>query len=291
MGIRRINILVVLCFLALPLFAGCADRALRPQIVKSMAGLDRVYIPALTFTGQQHQRESEIALEQLRKKWAGFHQEYYNVKIRYGLNITDKFWKEDFDRVTRLIATAESLTRDGNMVDAHLQLREMRVLLRDLRYRNGITYYLDGMTRFHDAMDGIIAGLRGRDVLTQKDINRLRSHFKEAQRGWLKLSRQELDAELFGFGKEKVKAVKNRVKYQERMIASFAAALSSRSMDRIFQSAQDLRPNYTVLYKAFGDFQPVFDRVKWENKPAYLKAPGLAGSRRKDNGEDDNNGR
>ena len=95
------------------------------------------------------------------------------------------------------------------------------------------------------------------------------------------LSRQQLDPEIFGLEKEQLKGVKSRIKYQERMIATFAAALYSRNMNRIFQSAQDLKPNYIVLYKAFGDFQPVFDRVKWENKPAYFKAPGRAGSRKK----------
>jgi hypothetical protein len=97
-------------------------------------------------------------------------------------------------------------------------------------------------------------------------LEKLRGLFKEAQAGWAEVAKAEVDPKVFGFDEEKIEAVNKRVRYEENMLASFAAALSSKDEDKIFQAAQDLKPNFVVLYKAFGDFQPVFDRVKREKK-------------------------
>lgn len=248
------------------LLAGCASMPVQQKLLVSMARLDRVYIPALVFTNLQRQRESEIAMERLKREWNGFNRKYFGLEIKYGLDITDKFWKEDFEKIDGLVASAEALVKEAKLEKAHEELEEIRLLLKGIRRRNGLNYFLDGMTEFHDAMEGIISTLRGKDKLTEKDFVKLRDLFKEAQTGWAEVAKAEPDPKVFGFDDEKIEAVNKRVRYEENMLANFAAALSSKDEDKIFQAAQDLKPNFVVLYKAFGDFQPVFDRVKREKK-------------------------
>ncbi|MEE8637477.1 MAG: hypothetical protein V3T21_00365, partial [Candidatus Margulisiibacteriota bacterium] len=84
------------CFVLLLVLLGCAQEPEQRNILKSMAELDRVYIPVLLFTNLHKQRESEIALERLRSEWDKFDYKYHDLEIKYGLNITDKFWEEDF---------------------------------------------------------------------------------------------------------------------------------------------------------------------------------------------------
>ena len=257
---------VFICLFVFLILFGCAKKPEPQNVLRSMAKLDQVYIPALIFTNLHKQRESELALERLRGEWDRFNKKYVNLKIKYGLNITDKFWKEDFYVIEGLMTTAESYVREGKLAEAHGQLKGVRMVLRGLRRRNGLEYYLDGMSEFHEYMEEIIFYLRGKDRFTDKDMDNLRSLFKKAQASWAKVSRSEPEAELFGFDQEKVDAVKKRVREEERVLAVFAAALSSQDADRIFQAAQDLKPNFVVLYKAFGDFQPVFDRVVKERR-------------------------
>jgi hypothetical protein len=247
---------------------GCAQEPEQRNILKSMAELDRVYIPVLLFTNLHKQRESEIALERLRSEWDKFDYKYHDLELKYGLNITDKFWEEDFDRINELITTAEVYVKGGQLPRAHQQLEEVRFILKELRHRNGLGYFLDGMTEFHEAMEQIILSIRGKDQLSEKDLAKLRRFFKEAQASWAKVSRSEIDPSLFGFDPKKVEAIRERIKYEERELAGFAVALSSRDADRIFQAATDLKPNFVVLYKAFGDFQPIFDKVIKERKEA-----------------------
>jgi len=256
----------IIFFLFIFLVAGCAKEPDEIDILRSMVELDRAYVPALLFTNLQKQRESEIASRRLSRQWSGFYRRYRDLKVKYGMDITDKFWKEDLDVVDSLITTAEGYVRQGRLEEANDRLVVVRSVLRDLRHRNGISYLLDGMTEFHEAMDEIILSLRGKDRLMDKDIAALRRLFKKAQRGWAKVSRSQIDAALFGFDAEKVAAVKKRIKEEERVLAAFAATLSSQDTDRVFQAAQDLKPNFLVLYKAFGDFKPVFDQVVRERK-------------------------
>lgn len=255
-----------ICLFLILLLLGCAKEPAQQNILKSMAELDRRYIPALLFSNLQKQRETEIAMERLVKEWKEFDRKYHNLEFKYGLDIKDKFWKEDFCVINALIATAEGFVKEGKLTEAHAQLGGVRMVLRELRHRNGLKYYLDGMNEFHEAMESIILGLRGKDNLTDKDLDVLRGLFKKAQAGWAKVGRSEIDPSLFDFDTAKIEAIRKRVKEEERVLASFAAALSSEDPDRIFQSAQDLKPNFVVLYKAFGDFQPIFDKVLEERK-------------------------
>jgi len=280
----RANLFV--CLLLILLLPGCSQGPAQENMLEAMAGLDRAHIPALLFTNLQKQRESELALERLRREWDRFDGKYHNLKIKYGLDITDKFWKEDFEKINELITTAEVLVEEERLIEAHEQLEEMRMILKELRARNGIDYFLDGMTEFHEVMEQIILSLKGKDKLYEEDLIRLRALFKEAQKSWAELGNSEVDPRVFGFEPEKIEAVRKRIKEEERVLASFAAALSSEDADRIFQAATDLKPNFVVLYKAFGDFQPIFDQVLKERKEEEAQSSVKRGEDKNETGSE-----
>jgi hypothetical protein len=265
-----------MCLFVVLLMFSCARKPVQPELLESMAALDRFYIPALMFTDLHRQRESEIAMERLGGMWKDFYEHFRGLEIKYGLNITDKFWKEDFDTIDVLITTAETYVRGGQLPLAHEQLEEVRGIFKELRHRNGMEYFLDGMTEFDRAMEEIILFIRGRDKLSDKQLEKLRDLFRKAQKIWAKIARTKINAEIYDFDEEKVKALKKRIQHQERKLATFAAAFSSRDTERIFQSAQELKPNFIVLYKAFGDFQPIFDQMVEERKEREEKERAAA---------------
>jgi hypothetical protein len=263
---------IIFIFLFLIMLTGCSEKPPQVKIQDSMAELDQVYIPTFIFTDLGRQRESEIAFERFKNKWDAFYDKYYGLEIKYGVNITDKFWKEDFDRINGAVITAEALIREGDLFDANDELITVRVTLRKLRHRNNISYFLDRLAEFDDLMDQMVRSLRGKDRLTERDVDNLRGLFRQAQASWLRLENSEMELELFGFEAEKEQAVRDRIREEARMLGVFAAALSSRDTDKMFQAIQDLKPNFVVLYKAFGDFQPVFDQVVKERKEREKKA-------------------
>jgi hypothetical protein len=261
-----------LILIGLLLLFGCAQQPVKPQLLKSMAELDRAYVPALVFTGLERQRESELSVARLKKKWQEFYDTYYGLELKYGVDIKDIFWQENFNDISQAIVSAEVLVSEERLEEAHERLEVVRQVLKELRQRHGLPYFLDGMTGFDRPMQEMIRFLRGKDRLTDRDLKILRSLFRQAQGSWNELMTVEIDPGYFGFDREKIKAIKARLKEEERGLADLAAALATNNPDRIFQSVQDLKPNFMVLLKAFGDFQPIFDQVIKERKEAAKEA-------------------
>lgn len=244
------------------LLFGCAKEGpVKPRLLRSMAELDQRYIPVLVFTDLHKQREAELAMQRYKEKWLIFYDDYHKLDLCYGENIVDKFWQEDFKRLNYLAASAEALIEQGELVAAHARLEEMRYIFKDMRHRHGLDYFLDGMTDFNNAMERMADILRGKDRLGERDLRRLKEIFEDAQNSLDGLTEARLNRELFRFDPEKVTAIKARVRQEQQALSALSLALVSRNADDIFQAVQDLQPNFVVLFKAFGDFQPIFDQM------------------------------
>jgi len=253
----------VILFLSGLLFVGCArPKGIEPGILKEMAGLDRLYVPALVFTDLGKQMESELALESYRRQWNKFYAKYHGRQIKYGLDITDKFWSEDFDRVNSLILSAEALVKERQLGEAHGDLDEVSKILKELRHRHGLKYILDALTEFHGYLDEISFLVEGGEDLREDDLLYLKQLFTAAQTSWAEIAQSEYDLKIFGFGPEKNEAIKGRVAEQEKFIEQLSAALSLADRDKIAQAASQLESNFILIIKAFGDFEPVFIRAR-----------------------------
>lgn len=241
--------------------SACAGGPNRPKILEAMAVFDRAYIPALVFSDLGKQRETELSLEHLRRSWNDFHLNFYNTKIKYGVNIVDKFWQEDFSRVDALITSAEVLISQHKLIGVNEQLEPIRIIFMDLRKRNGLLYFLDGLTTFDGLIDEISNRLVGKVRLQDKEIRELQALADTASQVLQGLSDFELKPKLFGFNSDKLAAINARLLEQQRLVQKLSQVIQARDLDAVFQSAQDLKPNFIVLYKAFGGFQPIFDAI------------------------------
>ncbi|MFH1542704.1 MAG: hypothetical protein ABIE84_06405 [bacterium] len=245
---------------------GCAKEPIEKEILQSMGRLDSFYIPVLVFSNLQKGRETELAMDRFVKQWKKFDQKYSKLQLTYGLDIKDKEWSADFLDLDSSVLLSQQFFVEGDLIGMYQQLQKIRQVLAKIRQRHGWPYFLDNLTLFHESMDQIVIYLRGKDELTDRDRNKLRELFRAAQSSLLAAENAELPNEVFGFDEEKVAAIKKRVREEQRLLAAFAAALSKQNADGIFQTATELKPNFIVLLKAFGDFQPIFDQVVKERK-------------------------
>ncbi|MBU0502402.1 MAG: hypothetical protein KJ811_04040 [Candidatus Margulisbacteria bacterium] len=255
--------LFFLCFI---LLFGCSAKPAKNNILRSMAQLDQVYIPALMFAKLHKQKETKLALSRLRREWNNFHLKNYNLKIKYGVNIVDKFWQEDFDEISGLIVSAEQAAELNDLDQIYVSLEKIRLVLLGIRSRNGLSYFLDPLNQFDQTLDKLKLELQGKDRLGDKDLKKLNVLREEAQRYLTVAASFEIGPELFGFKPEKVSLINQRILQEQQALDTFEKALSSLDHDDVFQAAQELTPNFIVLYKAFGDFQPVFDAIIKERK-------------------------
>ncbi|MFH1826356.1 MAG: hypothetical protein ABH823_03605 [bacterium] len=252
---------IIFLLLVLVFSLGCAKEPVQDQLLRDMGQLDRLYVPLFVFTNLHKQRESELAFERFNKQWAGFYAKYHGLVLTYGENITDKYWPEDLETINKSIGSIESFVAQGWLTDANRQLRQIRLVFMDLRRRNSLDYYLDSLITFQDAMDEVLVFLRGKNRLSDRDLDQLREVFRIAQGSLIEAENVEFDFGPFGFDEEKKEAIRKRIREEQKLLAGLAAALSSANIDKIFQSSLELKPNFMVLYKAFGDFQPIFDQI------------------------------
>jgi len=237
--------------------AGCGREPIRPSLLKSMAELDRAYIPALFFMNLQKQRESAIALKMLKAKWNEFDQKYYELELKYGIGITDKLWKDDFRAIDALTSSAEGRAAAG-------KLTVVREILKELRHRHGLDYYLDKMIAFNDAMEEIIKFTNGKKKLSETDLAKLYDLSKKARKEWATVSASRIDTKTFGFDLKKPGAIKKLVEKEQKSLAKLDLAIDSKDLDQIASAVQEIKANFMLIYRVFGDFNPVFETIRSE---------------------------
>jgi len=153
------------------------------------------------------------------------------------------------------------LISQHKLIGVNEQLEPIRIIFMDLRKRNGLLYFLDGLTTFDGLIDEISNRLVGKVRLQDKEIRELQALADTASQVLQGLSDFELKPKLFGFNSDKLAAINARLLEQQRLVQKLSQVIQARDLDAVFQSAQDLKPNFIVLYKAFGGFQPIFDAI------------------------------
>jgi len=252
-----------LLLLVVLIAAGCAGKPPKHNLHESMIKFDGKYIPALFFVRLHRVRESELALDSLRFSWNEFHLKFYKLKMTYGVNIVDKFWQSDFDRINTLITSTEGFVKVRDFDRAQDELARVREVFAALRSRNGVDYLLDRFNFFDQKLAELQAKTQGKSRFTDRELRELRTLCDEAYADWSSLIDFEIDPALYGFSKEKIAAIKKKAAAEQKVLEVFKQSLNSDQPqpDEIFAAAQALRPTFVVLYKAFGDFQPIFDAI------------------------------
>ena len=257
----------LLC-LALMLIAiiGCGTQPIKQELLAAMARFDQLYIPAFYFTAEQKQRGAEIAMERLKPEWDSFNNKYFGLEIKYGVNIIDKYWKEDFRKIQTLIASAEDSIKTAKLSEAHSCLEEVRQSMMAIRHRNGIKYALDDLVVLEEPLAGISATLRHKEKFTEKDYALLLSLSQQAQEGWKKVLSARVEAKLFNFDAKKVHNLEERIRQEQKNLLQIDGVLYSKDRVQIAVAVDQAKAELMQIYRAFGDFKPILEKIKEEEK-------------------------
>ncbi|MFA6549443.1 MAG: hypothetical protein WCT39_05920, partial [Candidatus Margulisiibacteriota bacterium] len=248
--------------------------------------VERAYIPTLLYTETFNQRSAHFAVERLKDEWGQFYSKYYSLELKYGVDITDKFWKSDLDAINSAIASTEVFINANMLPAAFTRLYTVRGTLRDIRHRHNIESVLDRLTDFDDALQKLYGFGRSRRKISDRDATIMGKMFDDVQAKWELVERSKINASLYKFNFSKSRALKKRLKDEGARVDNLAALVPTRDLGRILSSILDLRKEFTLLYKAFGDFEPIINKLKEQTKQIQRSKPStttttLAGHRRK----------
>jgi hypothetical protein len=243
-GYLLINILLGLAFLII----SCAPKNLQ----KEFASFDKFYIPALSLTSQGKMEQSKVAMMLLKEKWKTFKGKYYNHIPK------DSEWKQNFDDVEQMILEADEIVKNGeDLLGAHELLESVRFTFMELRKRNGIDYYVDYLTEFHEPMEEIVLTAKGKtpDTLTDADMSKIRELLAESSHLLDKIETARFDASLFGFSDEKAELMNEYVRLEFESLSKLRQSIENGDKNLIIKSAAGIKPNFVKLFLLFGDFE------------------------------------
>lgn len=212
------------------------------DLVAGMVRIDRACIPALALTKEGRTVPSEKALRRLQKEWRTFAQRHADAAP------DDAQWTTDFDAITGLIQRVDASIVLEDLTKAHADLEQVQDMLMALRARHGIPYYLDGLTRFHGAMESLLAAAGGDDGVA------LRAALDAAKARWAEALEAPFDPTVFRFSEE-------RAAKRAELAAEVTAALDAVDQAtvnggpaQVQAAAQALQSHFAELYKLFGTF-------------------------------------
>lgn len=249
--VLRSLVVVALTFGTALVGPASAAPGLPTHLLSDMVTFDRAYIAALALTSQEKPEPSQKAMRILVPTWAAFQAKYIDA------NPNDPQWRPDLDAVGGMIERADGIVRTGSdLVTAHDELEDVRMTLMHLRERNGIPYYVDPLTRFHEPMEAIVLAGKGKsaDTLSPADLETIRAQLPHARTIWAEVSATPFDAALFGFTPEKQAALQKQIVAETDALTQLQMALDSGDPGAIAQRAVALKPSFSVLFMMFGDF-------------------------------------
>jgi hypothetical protein len=218
-----------------------------------MVKLDKSDIAALALTSQGKVAESRKAMEILSESWKGFKQRYYDA------NPGDSQWKKDFDAADHMIAEASQIVAsDRKVTDAHEALEEIRMVMMKLRARNGIEYFVDRLTAFHEPMEVIVLAAKDKtpETLADADIQRIRNMLPEAEELWKHVVAGDLDGPTYQLDASQLERARKLIQTEQQALAALKSALAAGDKQDIIKAAVGVKPNFAALFMTFGDFAP-----------------------------------
>jgi hypothetical protein len=219
-------------------------------LLKDFVSFDKAFIPPLALTNQEKAAPSRKAIEILKVEWGRFRSRHYES------NPKDAQWKQDLDSVGAKIQEAERIVLgEKNLMEAHEILETIRYTFMGARKRNGIEYYVDHLSEFHEHMEAIVhaASDAGPASLAEKEKSFISRECGEAMRIWGRIQELPFDRALFGFDDRRETKRGELLRKEAEALLALKKSLESDDATRIIRAAKEIRPNYAQLYMLFGD--------------------------------------
>jgi len=231
------------------LFAVSAPMA-NADIIKDMVHFDQAYIPVLATTSDEKLIAARKAMKALKLQWQSFSQKHE----LYG---DDPNWETDMDKIGSRIAAAEKIVTDGKKIkDAHEELEHIRIIFMNMRERNGIDYFIDNLTLFHEPMEEIVLTVKGKtpDSLSASDIERIKHHLPKTMLLWEVTGKAKFDPAVYEFNPQQASSLHELIKKEQQALANLQKALAAGDKKQVIATGMAIKPNFAQVFKLFGRF-------------------------------------
>ena len=165
----------------------------------------------------------------------------------------DTCWQADLAAITGHIHLAEWLATSGEMYSAHDTLEPVRRIWMDIRTRNGVQWFGDEITRYHDVMEPVVLWGTGqaRGGVTEDNFEEFEAEVAALVEAWRDLAR-------FRFRPRAPRGPGGQLQYRIFMTQADAAVkrlhrvVEDGWIEDIPEAAREVKATFLPLFMNFG---------------------------------------
>jgi hypothetical protein len=194
-----------------------------------------------------HQRDKEKAWSELagaRVAWQMLVRQHYDAPPPEYRK--DQLWKRDLTTIGSDISTAVTQAQAGDLAGAHKTLEPIRRIWLEIRKRNGVRWFGDQLTLFHDVMEPAVqTAIAG---VTDGNIASFERQLDTVSTSW----RNVLEFKYSPESEERRKLLAEMLATETQALANLRAAAEARDYANLKRLAQAVQAGFLALYLAFG---------------------------------------
>lgn len=220
-----------------------------------MVALDAVYIPALATTSAAAQDSAAVprahaAIARLQAQWPGLRQ---RLLATWGPKTPDG-WTAALAATGRHIDAAANAASQGDWPRAHEALEPVRIVLMQVRDRQGMDYFVDRLTAFHEPMERLAqAGSTWTPAaLDPPRRDELERAFAQARALWHGIEGRPAGAAQYGLSPARSAQLRQAIDDESAALARLSEALRGADPARILAAAAGTKPPFARAFTAFG---------------------------------------
>ena len=223
----------------------------QPDFGSALAAWNTFYKRSLYATQREDPEVAKRPLGMSLEAW-------YQVLARYyeeppAEYAEDSRWQRELAAVTGHLHLAEWLVAAGDMKAAHETLEPVRRMWLGIRERNGVRYFGDELTRFHDAMEPVVLWGTGQTHggVTDENIEEFYAKVVAMDDAWQRVAG-------FGFYPKEQLGPGGQRQYgrlmadAENAVEQLRYTVEDRLLDEIPEGAAAVKQAFAPLYLGFG---------------------------------------
>ena len=240
---------------AFALFGGAQAATLENSIA-----LDAVYIPALSLTNAKPgdtaaAGRARAAMQRLDAAWPGL-----RAALLKDLSGTTPAQgaaaRKTLAQVDAALAASRKAAAAGNFEAAHTALEDVRIDLMKLRMAQGVDYFMDRLTAFHEPMEALalIASTARPQDLTPARRAEMEQDFVRARALWRGIEQNLPSAQVYGLTDARLAQFNKGMADVTATLARVSDALRGTDNAALLKAAAAVKPPFARTFTAFGQY-------------------------------------
>ena len=223
-----------------------------------MVAFDAIYIPALAMSTNASQDpaatpKAKATLAALAQQWPALRQ---RLAATWGPQ-PPTGWPQTLASVGQHIETAMAASGRSDWKQTHEALEPVRIDLMKARQRQGMDYFVDRLTAFHEPMEEL--ALAGSTLQpSQVDAARraeLEKAYVRARTRWLGIEQQPVDRVAYGLSAARQAQLRKALDDETSALGQLSDALRNSDNARLLKAAAAIKPPFARAFIAFGQLE------------------------------------